>query len=129
MEWSRERRYSMGMQSLLKDMGIDATIHTYTDSSAAKGIATRKGLGKVRHSEVNQLWLQGKIHEGTITVDKTAGIHNQAYMFTKQITANILEEHIKGLTHRIGGDRHHLMPSLSSKSSRGLLRHCCYGRA
>jgi hypothetical protein len=32
-----------------------------TDASAAKGIASRKRLGKARHIEVNQLWLQDKL--------------------------------------------------------------------
>ena len=33
------------------------------DSSAAKGIASRRGLGKVRHIEVHQLWLQDKVQK------------------------------------------------------------------
>ena len=68
-------------------MGTDVTIHMYTDSSVATGIATRNRLGKVRHIEVNQLWLQGKISEGTITVDKVARILNQADIFTHHVTA------------------------------------------
>ena len=38
--------FSIGARSLLRDMGTDATIHMYTVSSVAKGIATRKGLGE-----------------------------------------------------------------------------------
>ena len=51
-----------GTQSLLIDMGLNMkSIDTYlnaseimvnTDSSAAKGVASRRGLGKVRHVEV-----------------------------------------------------------------------------
>ena len=52
--------FSVGVQSLLKDMGTDATIHMYTDSSVAKG----------------------SVNESSISVDIIAGIHNQADIFT-----------------------------------------------
>ena len=43
---------SKGTQSILKDMGIKLELEVLTDSSAAKGISSRKGTGKVRHIEV-----------------------------------------------------------------------------
>ncbi len=33
----------MGFRGLMKDMGIDVQMHVHTDSTAAKGIAQRKG--------------------------------------------------------------------------------------
>ena len=35
--------FSLGTQSLFKDFGVHADVHMYTDSSAAKGIASRMG--------------------------------------------------------------------------------------
>ena len=49
---------ALGIQSIMRDLGIKTTIQLLTDASAAKGIANRMGLGKVRHIEVTQLWLQ-----------------------------------------------------------------------
>ena len=46
---------------MCKDLGIDFNCEVQTDASAAKGIVTRVGLGKVRHLETNQLWLQAKV--------------------------------------------------------------------
>ena len=43
----------LGLKALMGDLGIDSKVRIRTDASAAKGIATRKGLGKVRHIEVN----------------------------------------------------------------------------
>ena len=60
-----------GSQSLMQDMGIDTGIVVETYSTAAKGIAFRKGLGKVRHIEVCQLWLQEKVRNGVIKLVKT----------------------------------------------------------
>ena len=58
--------YSLGMRSLASDLVIKSdqmTIEMFTDSSAARGIASRRGLGKVRHIAVCQLWLQDKVNE------------------------------------------------------------------
>ena len=41
----------LGIQGMLHDSGVILGITLYTDSSAAKGIASRRGLGKVRHIE------------------------------------------------------------------------------
>ena len=57
----------MGTQSLLGDLEVEAKIKILEDSSAAKGIAERTGLGKVRHIEVNQLWIQEKVRDGKNT--------------------------------------------------------------
>jgi hypothetical protein len=53
----------MGTQSLLKDLEVECKITILEDSSAAKGVAERTGLGKVRHIEVNQLWIREKVRE------------------------------------------------------------------
>jgi len=109
--------FSLGTQSLLRDMGIHAEVHMYTDSSAAKGIASRRGLGKVRHIEVNQLWLQDQVHSGKITLTKIAGTDNCADILTKHASAKILEGHLRILDHRIREGRHVMMPSISLRGT------------
>ena len=42
---------AFGIKGMAKDMGFDFSITLSTDSSAVKGIATRKGLGNVKHLE------------------------------------------------------------------------------
>ena len=51
---------------MLVYIGIEVEVSLGTDSVAAKGIASRSGLGKVRHLEVCQLWLQENVQEGKI---------------------------------------------------------------
>ena len=48
----------IGVRGLMKDLGCNVRVRTSTDSSAAMGISKRRGLGKVRRIELNQLWLQ-----------------------------------------------------------------------
>jgi DNA-binding CsgD family transcriptional regulator len=53
---------------MMRDFGIDWRIRVNTDASAGKGIACRRGLGKVRHIEVNQLWIQDRVANGDIEI-------------------------------------------------------------
>ena len=65
---------------------IDCKRSVHADASAAKSIASRRGLGKVRHIEVNQLWLQEKVNNGTVEVEKVDGRVNLADLLTKYKT-------------------------------------------
>ena len=48
----------LGMRSLCADLDIDVGIRLELDATAAKGNLDRQGLAKVRHIDVNCLWLQ-----------------------------------------------------------------------
>ncbi len=54
---------ALGAKAISEDLGVRFTgkISIKGDASAAIGIANRVGIGKVRHIEVNQLWLQEKV--------------------------------------------------------------------
>ena len=73
----------LGTRSILEDMGINMKIKLSEDSTAAKGIADRTGLGKVRHIEVNQLWIQEKVRNKLITLIRVDGNINLADALTK----------------------------------------------
>ena len=74
---------ALGLKALLADLGISATIHLAVDSSAAKSMASRTGLGKVRHMEVQFLWLQERVKRREVTVRKISGATNPADVLTK----------------------------------------------
>ena len=78
----------LGHQSLLHDVGLDLPVNAWTDSSAAIGIASRSGLGKLRHLETHTLWLQEKVRTGAIRVKKVRGEVNPADLFTKQLPSS-----------------------------------------
>ena len=100
----------IGIHSMLQDMGVKRQIRISTDASAAKGIASRKGLGKVRHIEVNQLWLQDKVGKGEISVAKVNGGNNIADALTKHVEGEKLQRHLRYTSTIISCDRHALMP-------------------
>ena len=74
---------ALGMQAVAKDMGWDLKITVHTDSTAAKSMCSRRGLGKCRHMETKFLWLQQTVRRGKITVKKVDGPKNPADMLTK----------------------------------------------
>ena len=49
----------LGVSTMLKDLGVvEPKIRMHLDATAAKGIVERKGLSKVRHIDIDVLWLQ-----------------------------------------------------------------------
>jgi hypothetical protein len=74
---------ALGYQSLLKDLGIDVPIRVWTDSSAAIGICSRQGLGKLRHLDTHTLWIQQAVRSKRIALKKVRGDQNPADLFTK----------------------------------------------
>ena len=55
----------MEIQPRMADMGWKLPITVHSDATAAIGIARRKNLGKIRHLDVTDLWIQeGEVHTG-----------------------------------------------------------------
>ncbi len=73
----------LGCQSLLRDLGVELPVRVWTDSSAAIGICTRQGLGKLRHLDTHTLWVQHAVRSGRIDLRKVEGTVNPADLFTK----------------------------------------------
>ena len=57
----------------LREIGFVLDLNLYTDSNAGKGMATRKGVGKVRHLDVQDLWVQRRIRNGDFSLHKIDG--------------------------------------------------------
>ena len=77
---------SIGFKKMMEELGVKIGVKLKTDASAAKGIATRRGMGKVRHIEVSQLWFQDKVAKGEIKVEKIDGVKNVADQLAKYMT-------------------------------------------
>ena len=76
----------MGDQSILKDLGVSLELRVFTDATTGKSLVTRRGLGKVRHIAVNELWLQSHVQNKTVTVVKNKNKFNPSDMMTKNLT-------------------------------------------
>ena len=90
---------SLGQQALYQDLGVDVPVRLWTDSSAAVGITSRQGLGKLRHVDTKTLWLQQAARTGRVEVRKVAGLVNPADLFTKH---SLSKERIHELVRLLG---------------------------
>ena len=77
------RPEALGCRSVLADLGWELDIKVHTHSSAVKSIASRRGLGKTRHIEVQYLWLQQVALRSYVPLRKIKGTENVADVLTK----------------------------------------------
>ena len=88
----------LGMKSLIEDLWGSAGLTLFSDASAGRGMAFRKGLGKVRHIETKYLWIQDLIKDGRIKLLKIKGTLNTADIGTKHLSIS----EMRGLLSSIG---------------------------
>ena len=86
----------IGIRNMYEDLGVVVGIVVRTDASAAKGIASRRGAGKIRHIEVAQLWVQEKVATGEIKLVKVSTSENVADALTKYVTGDGIRMQIEG---------------------------------
>ena len=100
----------LGLQGLLRDLGMPMRIRCFTDSSAARGVAMRRDVGKIKHLETKTLWVQDQVDRRIVEINKISGSANSADLMTKHISG----ERIKMLLNRMGmtkyEGRRHLAP-------------------
>ena len=57
-----------------------------TDASAAVGVLSRQGVGRIKHLHIRQLWLQERVHEGELKLIKIPREINGADLMTHHWT-------------------------------------------
>ena len=67
---------ALAVQALAEELGWKMSVRVHTDSSAAKAVASRRGLGKLRHIELKYLWVQELVQEPRIAIKKINGLDN-----------------------------------------------------
>ena len=75
-------------------------LNTYCDSSVARSISIRAGIGRVKHLEVKQLWSQERVADGSRVVHKIPMKQNPADTLTHKCTAEELENFLRKLSAR-----------------------------
>ena len=86
---------ALGLQSISQDLGIPVKIEVLTDATAAIGICRRRGLGKIRHLHVADLWVQDRVQRGDFVLTKVAGSENPADILTKHVPRDIMVKHVE----------------------------------
>ena len=93
-----------GLLSLVRELGYDEVsnvIRLGADRSAAKSFVCRRGLGKMRHLELRDLWIQKEVREGKLEVSKIGGDENPADLMTKLLSLEEIEVRLRGMNIRL----------------------------
>ena len=81
------------MKTLCQDPGESLSIVLQPDATAAKGSLDRTALAKVRHIDVNCLWLQEQCAKKWVTLVKISWEKNSADLTTTHVTLLMMKRH------------------------------------
>ena len=84
----------LGVQALLQEIGVKLDVVIKCDASAAVGIVVRRGLGKLRHIDLTQLWLQEKVAQKAMKVIKVKTGENRSDALTKYLARQEIQKHL-----------------------------------
>ena len=83
---------ALGVPTLLEDFGMPGVkVRVGMDASAAMGIVQRRGLNKLRHVELDVLWIQEQQARRLLPLRKVPGPLNPSDMMTKNIGQSQIE--------------------------------------
>ena len=101
----------IGIVQLAEGLGMadragDASVGSvFVDSSAALGVISRRGNGKLRHIRVGQLWVQQLSEDGDVKFAKVAGSESPADLLTKNLAVAGVNSILNFLNMRHEGGR------------------------
>ena len=72
----------------------------HTDSEAAKSFVCRRGLGRMRHIEVRELWLQEEVRKEKVIVKRVGGSEDPPDLMTKYLPAAKILQHTEAVRGR-----------------------------
>lgn len=96
---------ALGIQTNMKELGWPMELVLEMDANATIGILHRRGLGKLRHVEVEELWLQQEVNRGKVIVKKVPGKDNTADIGTKAVNKEAARKYLKSLELEDGGGK------------------------
>ena len=73
------------MKEVFAFIGFPLQMEVYLDSSAARGVFQRQGVGRIRHLEVKSLWVQDALHRKLFSLHAVPSQDNTADFGTKAL--------------------------------------------
>ena len=81
----------LGIQSVAKDLGISCGLNLHLDDSATLCLVNRRGLGKAKHVDMQNLWIQEASKSGRLFTRKVGTNVNPANLMTKPLAQPKIE--------------------------------------
>ena len=88
--------HALEVRSAMVEFGMTFNVVCETDAWAGRAMATRRGVGRVRHLDARLLWLQQLCAEGVVQVRARPGEHNEAELETKMVDLRRMTSLLKG---------------------------------
>ena len=82
----------VGIQSVAKDLGISCGLNLHLDASATMCLVNRRGLGKEKHVDMQNLWIQEASKAGRFVTKKVGTNVNPADLMTKSLPRPKIEQ-------------------------------------
>ena len=92
--------HALEVRSAMVEYGMTFNVVCETDAWAGRAMATRRGVGRVRHFDARLLWLQQLCAEGVVEVRARLGEHNEADLGTKMVDLRRMTSLLKGTPFR-----------------------------
>ena len=87
---------ALGLSAVAEELDLEfAAPRVGSDASAARGMAARHGLGKVKHLELKHLWVQEAVRAKRIVVVKEHTTTNLADLMTKHLPEAAMLAHLE----------------------------------
>ena len=113
---------ALGLQSIARDLGMTWQIDIYTDATAAIGIARRRGMGRIHHLDVTDLWIQEKFNSKLAFLQKVLGTENPADVLTKYKDKAILHMTLDKMGMHYRSGRSEVAPAAMELQPMSILR-------
>ena len=108
----------IGIKSMMADWGRSKSGTLYADSTAALGIAKRKGAGKQRHANINTLWVQEVQDREGVTYRKVLCAENLADLMTKYLIREKVDACMKSINQEVRQGRANSCLDIQGASAR-----------
>lgn len=95
---------AIGMKALFSEWHVPLGCTVLSDSSAARGMCSRRGLGKTRHVQTRYLWVQSKLHEREFDLVAVGTDKNFSDLCTKPMSQELCQTHMTNIgQHYVSG--------------------------
>ena len=83
------------LQSIAANLVLSWRLDIHTDATAAIGIARRAGMGRIRHLDITDLWIQERYNSKLAFLHKVLGADNPADVLTTYADKAIIQKALK----------------------------------
>ena len=97
---------ALAARSILQELGETVEFEVKCDSSAARAMANRVGLGRTKHVDVKYLWVQQVIQHRLARVAPVSSNENLSDIGTKRVPGDRLQELCRNIGLSFAEDRH-----------------------